>query len=91
MRGFRRICAVALLGLACSACSVTRQLSDGEYLLHKIRIEEDEATPRKERIRAYELEKYVRQSPNKRFLGTNFYAWLYQHADPEKDNWWNDW
>lgn len=91
MRGVLRIGVVVLLGLLGSACSVTRHLSDGEYLLRKIRIEEDESMPRKERIRAYELEKYVRQSPNKRFLGTNFYVWLYQHADSTKENWWNDW
>lgn len=80
-----------MLSLAGSACSVTRHLSEGEYLLRKVRIEEDAATPRKERIRASELEKYVRQSPNKRFLGTNFYVWLYQHADSTKENWWNNW
>ena len=91
MRGVCRICAVVLLGLLGSACSVTRNLPEGEYLLRKIRIEDDKSTPRKERIRAYELEKYVRQSPNKRFLGTNFYVWLYEHADPEKENRWNDW
>lgn len=91
MRGVRRICCAVLLGLVCSACSVTRHLSDGEYLLHKIRIEDDKSVPRKERIRAYELEKYVRQSPNKRFLGTNFYVWLYEHADPAKENRWNEW
>ena len=28
------------------------------------------------------MEKYVRQTPNKRFLGTNFYVWLYEQAAP---------
>ena len=56
MRGVCRICAVVLLGLLGSACSVTRNLPEGEYLLRKIRIEDDKSTPRKERIRAYELE-----------------------------------
>lgn len=59
--------------------------------LQKIRIEDDKATPRQERIPASELEKYVRQTPNKRFLGTNFYVWLYEQADPAKTNGWNDW
>ena len=27
--------------------------------------------------------------PNKRFLGTNFYVWVYNQSNPDKDNWWN--
>lgn len=92
VRGVRRIlCCTALLSLFCSACNVTRRIPEGEYLLRRVRIEDDKSTPRKERIRAYELEKYVRQSPNKRFLGTNFYVWLYEHADSSKENRWNEW
>ena len=91
MRGSCRIFAVALLGLLCSACSVTRHIPEGEYFLQKVRIEDDRSTPRKERITASDMEKYVRQTPNKRFLGTNFYVWLYEQADPAKDNRWNNW
>lgn len=87
----RRIFAVAALGIVCSACSVTRHIPDGQYFLQKVTIEDDESAPRKERIPASELEKYVRQTPNKRFLGTNFYVWLYEQADPEKHNGWNNW
>ena len=77
MRGLSRILAVAVLGFLCSACSVTRKIPEGQYLLQKVTIESDKSTPRKERITAADLEKYVRQTPNKRFLGTNFYVWLY--------------
>ena len=41
------------------------------------------------RIPASDLRKFIRQNPNKRFLGLNFYVWVYEQADPEKDNWWN--
>ena len=91
MRGIGRILLIAVLGLAGSACSVTRHIPEGQYFLQKIRIEDDKATPRQERIPASDLEKYVRQTPNKRFLGTNFYVWLYEQADPAKTNGWNDW
>ena len=91
MRGFRRIFAVAVLGFVCSACSVARHIPEGEYFLQKVKIEDDKSTPRKERITSSELEKYVRQTPNKRFLGTNFYVWLYEQANPSKDNRWNNW
>jgi len=80
-----------VLGFLCSACSVTRKIPEGQYLLQKVTIESDKSTPRKERITAADLEKYVRQTPNKRFLGTNFYVWLYEQANPGKQNWWNNW
>ena len=91
MRESCRILAAALLGLLCSACSVTRHIPEGQYFLQKVKIEDDRSTPRKERITASDMEKYVRQTPNKRFLGTNFYVWLYEQADPAKDNRWNNW
>jgi outer membrane protein assembly factor BamA len=91
VRGVSRIFVVAVLGLLCSACSVTRKIPEGQYLLQKVKIEADKSTPRKERITAGDLEKYVRQTPNKRFLGTNFYVWLYEQANPDKQNWWNNW
>ena len=86
-----RIVVVAVLSLVGSACSVTRHIPEGSYFLQKVRIEADRSTPRKERIPASELEKYIRQTPNKRFLGTNFYVWLYEQADPAKENRWNEW
>lgn len=81
----------AVLGLTGSACSVTRHIPEGSYLLQKVRIEDDRSAPRRERIPAAELEKYIRQTPNKRFLGTNFYVWLYEQANPAKENRWNEW
>ena len=90
MRLSLRYIVILLLGILCSACSVTRKLSEGEYFLQKVDIEADKQTPRNERIAAQTLEQYVRQTPNKRFLGTNFYVWAYNLANPEKDNWWNN-
>ena len=91
MRGSCRILLAVLSGLVCSACSVTRQIPEGQYLLRKVKIEDDRTVPRRDRILASELEKYVRQTPNKRFLGTNFYVWLYEQANPAKENRWNEW
>ena len=85
-----RVILVVALSILCSACSVTRKLSEGEYFLQRVEIKTDKSVPRKERITETELEQYIRQSPNKRFLGTNFYVWAYNLANPEKDNWWNN-
>lgn len=72
------------------SCNVTRRLSDGEYLLQRVKVEADRSAPRKERIDADELRRYVRQMPNKHFLGTDFYVWVYNLANPERDNRWNN-
>ena len=85
-----RMVVILSLGILCSACSVTRKLSPGEYFLQRVEIQDDKQTPKQERIKSTTLEEYVRQSPNKRFLGTNFYVWAYNLANPNKDNWWNN-
>ncbi|MBR4994448.1 MAG: BamA/TamA family outer membrane protein [Alistipes sp.] len=93
MREARRayyIVVAMALGILCSACGVTRKLPQNEYLLQRVKIESDKQAPKEERITATTLEEYVRQTPNKRFLGTNFYVWSYNLANPAKDNWWNN-
>ena len=81
---------IVLLSIFCSACSVTRKLSDGEYLLQRVKIDDDKHIAKDERITSYTLEQYVRQTPNKHFLGTNFYVWVHNLAKPQKKNWWNN-
>ncbi|MEG2612577.1 MAG: POTRA domain-containing protein, partial [Alistipes sp.] len=89
-RFLRVLLAVVTVCICCTSCSVTRKIPSGQYLVQKVIIEDDKATPRDERIRAAELERYVRQSPNKRFLGLNLGLWIYEQANPEKKNWWNN-
>ena len=90
MRRLRNIFYCIVLGVTLSACNVTQHISSGEYLLQRVKIEEDKEAPRNERIKADDVTKYLRQKPNKKFLGTDFYAWIYLMADSEKDNWWNN-
>ena len=91
MRRLQGILVVLLSALLVSACSVTRHIPEGSYLLQKVRIETDKSVSRKERIEKDQLAKYIRQTPNKRLLGTNFYVWLYEQADSTKHNGWNNW
>lgn len=79
---------VAILLFA--SCNVTRKFQAGEYLVQKVTIETDKELPRKERISADELNNYLRQRPNKHLFGTNFFVWMYNQANPEKENWWNN-
>ncbi len=85
-----RVMIVVVALLAVTSCNITRNLAPESYLLQKVRIESDKSTPKPERITQEDVEKYVRQTPNKRFLGTDFYVWMYSLANPEKDNWWNN-
>ncbi|MFR9575947.1 MAG: BamA/TamA family outer membrane protein [Rikenellaceae bacterium] len=85
----RGILAIMALFIALS-CGVTRHTPEGSYFLQRIDIIEDKAADKGERIPSYELESYVSQTPNKRFLGTNFYVWVYNLANPEKENGWNN-
>ena len=90
MRRFTTILLAVVAAIVLSSCSVTRNLPEGSYLLQKVNIDTDKSVARSERIKAEELSKYIRQSPNKHFLGTNFYVQVYNLANPAKDNWWNN-
>ena len=90
MRTLRHILCWIAVGLLLTACNVTRKFQAGEYLVQKVTIESDKEVPRKERITSEELKNYLRQRPNKRLFGTNFFVWLHNQANPEKDNWWNN-
>lgn len=72
-------------------CDVTSSLPEGSYLVSKVIIEEDKSTPSEERITDDKdgIEYYIRQSPNKRILGFDFYVWVYEKVDTTKNNWWN--
>lgn len=84
-----RIIAVLTLLITTFSCGVTRHTPQGSYFLQGITIEADSEKEKDERIPAYVLESYIRQVRNKRLLGTNFYVWAYNLADPDKDNSWN--
>jgi outer membrane protein assembly factor BamA len=83
---------LVLVAMLAVSCSVTRSLPEGEYLLSAVKIKSDKTQPHDDRITADKdgLDIYVRQSPNKRILGIDFYVWVYQMANPEKKNWWNN-
>lgn len=82
---------ILLLGLLLTAlsCGVTRHTPQESYFLQRVNVKDDRTLDKEERIPSYVLESYIRQTPNKRLLGTNFYVWAYNLADPDKDNSWN--
>lgn len=90
MRRCLYIVVALLVGVLLSSCNVTRLIPSNEYLLQRVKIAEDKSLPRSERIKGDEVMKYIRQKPNKHFLGTDFYAWIYLMAKPDVDNGWNN-
>lgn len=83
---------VMVIAMLATSCNVTRSLPDGEYLVSDVSIKSDREVDIEERITADKdgLEKYVRQWPNKRILGMDFYVWVYEQANPDKSNKWNN-
>ena len=90
MRRLAYIVCCLLVVILFTACNVTRHIPSDKYLLQRVKIVEDKSVPRAERIKSDEVTKYLRQKPNKHFLGSDFYVWIYLMANPDRDNWWNN-
>ena len=62
-----------LAAAALAACNATKHLPSGAYLLTKnqVEIEKEPELPKEDQITKLELDKYIRQQPNKRFLASN--------------------
>ena len=90
MNSLLRIVAFAVTAMLMYGCSVTRHIPDGEYYLQKVTVEDDREVPKRERLTAADFSHYIRQTPNPKLLGTNFYVWVYNSANPEKQNRWNN-
>ncbi len=89
MRGNRFIVGwvVAIVCLMCCACSVTKHVPKGEYLLDHVKIEVDDKS-----VKPSELKPYVRQTPNYRILGlARFSLWVYNLSGKDTTKWYNRW
>ena len=72
--------------LAGVSCSVTRKLPEESYLVQKVTVEADKETPKKS---VFRLPTCGNSSVRIRINGSwdsIFYVWVYEQADPEKDN-----
>ena len=78
---------VLMLMLVVVGCDVTSSLSEGSYLLSKVTVVDDKSAPTDERITVDKdgIDVYIRQSPNKRILGMDFYVWVYEKVDTTKN------
>lgn len=81
---------IILSAVLLTSCGVTRRIPQGTYLLSKNVVEVDKSLPKNERISSSEISEYIHQTPNKRILGMNLDVWFYAQANPDKNNWWNN-
>lgn len=81
--------AVALLWIVLSACSSTRHVPAGKYLLDDVKIELNDSTGR---LNEQQLMQYVRLQPNHKMLwATKFRLGLYNMSGNDSTKLWNRW
>lgn len=71
---------------ALSSCRSTKYVPENQYLLKGYKIEVDNR-----KIKKDELDKFVRQRPNKKILGVRVFLGVYNMSNIEKNNWLNRW
>ncbi|MCH5232839.1 MAG: BamA/TamA family outer membrane protein [Muribaculaceae bacterium] len=82
--------AVWLTGLILlAACSSTRHVADGNYLLDRVNIEINDST---HSVNASELSTYIRQLPNHKVLWSmKLRLGVYNMSGQDSTKWWNKW
>ncbi len=78
---------MAVLCLMCCACSLTKHVPDGSYLLDHVKIETDDKS-----VKPSELKSYLRQTPNHRVLGLARVSLIfYNFSGQDTTKWINRW
>lgn len=85
---FQALCCLAT-GVLLFACSTTRHVPEGEYLLDKVRILVDSGHPE---VKSEEFLAYLRQQPNHKMLwSAKFRLGIYDMSGMDSTKWWNKW
>lgn len=87
-RRFITACGIAIACMvAMVACSPTRHVPDGSYLLDHVKIETDD-----KRVKSSDLKSYLRQEPNHRMFGLfRFSLGMYNLSGNDSTKWFNRW
>jgi len=68
------------------ACNPTKKIPDGKYLVEKNSIYCDNSA-----IQIYELQRILKQKPNKKILGGRFHLWLFNQSNEKSSSKINKW
>lgn len=96
MRIWRRLSMVSVLVAASllpfiAACSSSKHVPQGSYLLDKVNIVLDSAG-KSDRLDVTEMQAYLRQTPNHKMLWSiKFRLGFYNLSGKDSTNWWNRW
>jgi outer membrane protein assembly factor BamA len=73
--------AIILTILFLTSCNPTKYVPEGDYLLIKNKIENEQ----KKEVSNKDIRSYIRQKPNNRILGIRFNLWMYNISNLEKE------
>ena len=80
---------MAILLLTLAACSSTRHVPQGEFLLNKVKISLDSTS---RQINDDEMMAYLRQQPNHKMLwSARLRLGIYNMSGNDTSKWWNRW
>lgn len=89
-----RFIPIIVLAMLAYACSPTRHVADGKYLLDKVRIsfEYDSLSPSGQTLKSEDLISYLRQTPNHKMLwSARVRLGIYNMSGKDSTKWWNKW
>lgn len=86
-----QIVLMLLLCVLISACSSSKHVPQGKYLLDKVKIRID-STANGDELDVSEMQSYLRQLPNHKMLWSiKFRLGFYNLSGKDSTNWWNKW
>ena len=88
-----RICRIMIAAIFAilTSCNATKHVPDGQYLLNKVRIEQETGNGSR-KIDKKELKNYIRQTPNHEiFGGLKFQLAIYNLSGKDSTKWYNKW
>lgn len=89
---FERVLPVLVMCMLHAACSSSKHVPEGSYLLDKVNIHLDSVPAGDDRIDVSDMQAYLRQTPNHKMLWSiKFRLGFYNMSGKDSVNWWNRW
>ncbi len=89
---FERVLPMLVMCMLLAACSSSKHVPEGSYLLDKVNIHLDSVPDGDDRIDVSDMQAYLRQTPNHKMLWSiKFRLGFYNMSGKDSANWWNRW
>lgn len=82
---------IGVFAVGLTSCAITRRIPQGEYLVDKTatKVERQKELHKSEQVHAMDLDKFIRQQPSRRLMGTNIPLGIYMSVPTESKTWWS--